>query len=63
MVKITESEIRLETEPGRSIRSALHLEAEDADRVRGELYSDHARIIPELEQFRDGKCGFASAWM
>lgn len=55
MVKITESEIRLETEPGRSIRSALHLEAEDADRVRGELYSDHARIIPELEQFSGRK--------
>ncbi|MDO4619791.1 MAG: DUF5717 family protein [Lachnospiraceae bacterium] len=51
MVRIVENSFRFSTTPGKSIRTELHIESDGTERVKGQLFSDHIRIVPESENF------------
>ena len=51
MLHIREESINLTARPGENIRGDVHLEAGGEGAVRGEVYSDHVRILVERERF------------
>ena len=51
MLRIREESINLTARPGENVRGDVHLEADGEKAVRGEIYSDHVRILVERERF------------
>ena len=51
MLTIREKQFDLKIEPGESARGVLHVEASGGKKVRGELYTDHVRIVTEFDRF------------
>ncbi len=51
MLNIREKQFDIVTPPGQNVRGVLHVEAEGGKKVRGEIYSDHIRIVTELDRF------------
>ena len=51
MIRIREQEIRLVTVPGKQVFGRLHIESDGGERIRGECYSNHFRIVPEMSTF------------
>lgn len=51
MLKIKEKQFDIVTKPGENVRRVLHLEEDGGKKVRGEIYTDHVRIVTELDRF------------
>lgn len=51
MLNIREKRFDIRTRPGENVRGVLHIEAEKGKKVRGEIYTDHIRIVTELDRF------------
>lgn len=50
-VQISISKIEEELSPGRSVEGKFRISAPPGKRIRGFVFSDHARIVTDLEQF------------
>lgn len=58
VVTVLEKRIDLQAREGENIRSELHLENTDGRHVRGEIFSDQARIVPALTRFVNAEKGY-----
>lgn len=58
VVTVLEKRIDLQAREGENIRSELHIENTDGRHVRGEIFSDQARIVPALTRFVNAEKGY-----
>ncbi len=58
VVTVLEKRIDIQAREGKNIRSELHLENTDGRHVRGEIFSDQARIVPALTRFVNAERGY-----
>ncbi len=48
---IREQQFHMVTKPGENVQNVLHVESTGGKKIRGELYTDHVRIVTELDRF------------